>query len=73
MGSIETFIILSMTSLHFAVVSGSKGSDYLVLYFALFQMYLKESWLISMGSEAIGKLGTIISLNTFNGHREGFD
>ena len=66
MGSIETFIIFSVTSLHFAIVSGSKGSDYLVLYSVLLQMYL-------MGSEAIGKLSAIISLNTFNGQREGFD
>ena len=69
---LESFIILPMTSLHFPVMSGGKRPDHFVLYTVLFQMYLKESGLVPMGSEAVGKLGSVIGLNTFDRHRKVF-
>ena len=68
---IKPFIIFPMTSLYFPVMSGGKGPNHFVMYTVLFQMDLKESGFISMGSETICELGTIVRLDTFNRHGKG--
>ena len=72
MDSIKVLIILSMRTFYLTIMPGGKGADHFMLYAILCQMYLKESGLVPMGSEAVGKLGSVIGLNTFDRHRKAF-
>ena len=72
MSCIKTFIILTMASFYLTIMPWGKGADHFMLYAILCQTYLKESGLVPMGSEAVGKLGSVIGLNTFDRHRKVF-
>ena len=73
MSRIESLVILSVTSLYFSVMTGRKGTYYFVLDPVLCQMDLKESGLVPIGSETVCELGTVVSLETFDGEGKGFD
>lgn len=72
MGCIKTLIILPMTSLYFSIVTRCKGPDEFMPYPMCFQVLLKESRLVPVRSKAVGKFGSIIRLDAFDGERERF-
>ena len=72
MSGIKTFIIFAMASFYLTIMPRGKGADHFMLYAILCQTYLKESGLIAIGSEAVGKLGSVIGLNTFDRHGKAF-
>ena len=62
-----------MTALHFAVVTWGIGTDELVADTQLFQFQLKERGFIgALWQEAVGKLGAVVGLDTFDEVRELF-
>ena len=68
MSGIETFIILTVAALYFAIVPWSKWTNQFVLYTMLLKAYLKNSRLVraTIRAEALGKFLTVVCLNTFN-------
>lgn len=72
MSGIEPFIVFSMAAFHFSVMSRCIRSDQLVTDAVVFQMYLKESGLVFVGSKPIGKLWPVVRLDAFNGKGKRF-
>ena len=75
MSGIETFIVLTMTSFHFAVVSWSKRTDQLVLYTVFQKTHLKNGGFIrtAIRTKTLGEFLPIVCLNTFNRTRKCLD
>lgn len=48
MRGIEVFIVFAVRTLHFAVVTGRKGTDLLVLDLSLFQGFLKKGLIVCL-------------------------
>ena len=70
---IEFFIVLSMTALHFPVVSGSVGLNELMPDAELLQGGLKERFLFgSLRVQAVREFRPVIRLDTFYGIWELF-
>ena len=67
---IELFVILSVTTLNLAVVPGGKRPDQLMLDSQLLQCAFKQGRLRFSGGQTVGKLQSIVSLNTLDGVRE---
>ena len=69
--SIKFFVVFTVTAFHFAVVPWGIGTDELVADAKLFQLQFKERGFIgAFRQEAVGKLGAVVRLNTFNEVRE---
>lgn len=66
MGGIEPFVILPMTALHLSVVSGCIGADHFMPYPMFLQAFLKKGWFIPIRGKTVGKLRSVVSLNTFD-------
>lgn len=70
---VELFVVLSVTAFHLAVMSRCKGTDLLVPDAELSQCFLKEcQWFFLTVAHFVGKLKSIIRLDTFNGIRKLF-
>ena len=68
MAGIELFVVFSVAAFYLAVMPRSKGADLLVLDAELGQCFLKEcQWFFLTVSHFVGKLKSIIRLDTFNG------
>ena len=72
MGGIETLVILPVASFNLSVMSRCKRANELMSYSMLLQMHLKKGWFIILGCEAVGKLGTVVRLDTVNRQRKCF-
>lgn len=72
MGGIKPLIILSMASLYFPIMSGSKGADHLMPDSMQGKMDLKKSRFVPVGCKAVGKFRTIIGLDCFDWARKSF-
>jgi hypothetical protein len=71
MRGIEALIVFTVTSFHLSIVPWSKGPDLFVADAMLEQTFLKQCEVIIRGRiEAFCKLQSVISLNTFDRHRE---
>ena len=70
---IEPFVIFAVAPLYFPVVPGCIGPDQLMRDAMLRETCLEQGGPVPMGSEAVCELGTVICLDAFDGHREGFD
>ena len=71
MSSIEIFIIFSVRTFDFTVMSGSVGTNELVLNATLFEASLKQRGRRVFGvSEPFGELGSVIRLHTFDLERK---
>ena len=72
--SIEVFIIFTVRTLHFAVMSRGERSDQLVGNLSLFERALKERKIAGRGAaEALGKLKSVVGLYAFHGKAEPFE
>ena len=68
MGSVEFLIIFAVATLHLAVVSWSERLDLFVADAELCQCFLEESQrLLFAVSHFVGKLKSIVRLDTYNG------
>ena len=72
MGGIKALIVLSVTTFDFTVMPWSKRSDQLVPDAMLHEPDLKQGGFVPVRGETIGKLCTVIRLDTFNRQREYF-
>ena len=71
MAGIEGFIVFAMASLDLAVMPWRERLNAFVLNTKLIQRNFKERLLVGvLGVEAVGKLGTVVRLDTFYGIRE---
>lgn len=71
MAGIEGFIVFAMAALDLAVVPWRERLNAFVLNTKLIQRNFKERLLVGvLGVEAVGKLGTVVRLDTFYGIRE---
>ena len=66
---VEALLVLSMTTFHLSVVPGRIGADELVANSQLSGRCLKEGFQVALAAgKAIGKLKTVIGLNTLDGN-----
>ena len=71
MRGIEVFIVFTMASLNLAVVPGRKGLYELMTNTEFPQCSFKQCFFIgSLGVQTIGKLETVVRLNTLDGIRK---
>lgn len=74
MGGIKLLIILSMAAFDLAVVAGCVRPDQLMLDAEDGKLLLKESGTVrTFGQETVGKLGTVVRLDAFDGIGKPFD
>ena len=68
MRSIEFFIVLTVASFHFSIVSGRVGPDELMPNVMLLQSFFKQGLFVrALGVEAVGKFRAIVGLDALNG------
>ena len=66
---VKALLVLSMTTFHLSVVPGRIGADELVANSQLSGRCLKEGFQVALAAgKAIGKLKTVIGLNTLDGN-----
>ena len=66
---VEALLVLTMTAFHLSVVPGRIGADELVANSQLSGRCLKEGFQVALAAgKAIGKLKTVIGLNTLDGN-----
>lgn len=75
MGGIKPFIVFSVTSFYFTIMSWSKGTDQFVLDAVLHKMNLKNGRFIrtTIGTKTFGEFLPIISLDTLNRTRKSLN
>ena len=71
---IETLLVLTVAALYLAIVTGRIGTNQLVLNAQLCSGLLKERDQFTVGlSKAVGKLKSVVSLDTFDGEAVPFE
>ena len=66
---VETLLVLTMTTFHLSIVTGSIGTDELVPYAQLSRPGLKTGFQVTFTvGKTIGELKTVISLHTLHGN-----
>ena len=74
MGVVEATLILTVAALYFAIVTGRIGTNQLVPNAQLCSGFLKERDQFTVGlSKAVGKLKSVVSLDTFDGKAVPFE
>ena len=74
MGIVEATLILTVAALYLAIVTGRIGTNQLVLNAQLCSGLLKERDQFTVGlSKAVGKLKSVVSLDTFDGKAVPFE
>ena len=74
MGIVEATLILTVAALYLAIVTGRIGTNQLVLNAQLCSGFLKERDQFTFGlSKAVGKLKSVVSLDTFDGEAVPFE
>ena len=74
MGVVEATLILTVAALYFAIVTGRIGTNQLVPNAQLCSSLLKERDQFTVGlSKAVGKLKSVVSLDTFDGKSVPFE
>lgn len=74
MGVVEATLILTVAALYFAIVTGRIGTNQLVSNAQLCSGFLKERDQFTVGlSKAVGKLKSVVSLDTFDGKAVPFE
>ena len=71
---VEAMLILTVAALYLAIVTGRIGTNQLVLNVKLCSGLLKERDQFTVGlSKAVGKLKSVVSLDTFDGKAVPFE
>lgn len=74
MGAVEATLILTVAALYLAIVTGRIGTNQLVSNAQLCSGFLKERDQFTVGlSKAVGKLKSVVSLDTFDGKAVPFE
>ena len=74
MGIVEAMLILAVAALYLAIVTGRIGTNQLVPNAKLCSGLLKErDWFTVGFSKAVGKLKSVVSLDTFDGEAVPFE
>ena len=73
-GSVEIFVVLTVTALHFAVVPGRIGFNQLVADTEVLQSLFKERGFVVLGAdEAVSKFGAVVRLDALYGIWKAFN
>ena len=73
-GIVEAMLILTVAALYLAIVTGRIGTNQLVPNAQLCGGFLKERDQFTVGlSKAVGKLKSVVSLDTFDGEAVPFE